>query len=59
MLKGFTNVDAIISIENTSRTRTNGVKLRCKQVQLDGTNDVVREWNKLPLGVAVRHNKLI
>ncbi len=55
ILKGFTNVDAdkMFSIKNTSRTRSNGVKLRCKQVQLDCTkfsftNDVVREWNKLP-----------
>ncbi len=58
VLKGFTNVDAskMFSIDNTSRTRTNGVKLRCKQVQLDCTkflftNDVVREWNKLPPSV--------
>ncbi len=53
-LKGFTNVDAskLFSVDDTSRTRSNGVKLRCKQVQLDTTkffftNDVVREWNKL------------
>ena len=58
ILKGFTNVDAskMFSIDNTSRTRTNGLKLRCKQVQLDCTkffftNDVVREWNKLPPSV--------
>ncbi len=36
-----------------SKTRSNGGKLRCKQVKLDSTkyfftNDVVREWNKLP-----------
>ncbi len=55
ILKGFTNVDTnkIFSINTTSRTRSNGVKPRCKQVQLDCTkffitNDVVREWNKLP-----------
>ena len=55
ILKGFTNVDAskLFSIDNSSRTRSNGIKLRCKQVQLDSTkffftNDVVREWNKLP-----------
>ncbi len=58
ILKGFTNVDAsnMSSIDNTSRTRNNEVKIRCKQVQLDCTkffftNDVVREWNKLPLSV--------
>ncbi len=48
----------MFSIENTSRTRTNGLKLRCKQVQLDCTkyfltNDLVREWNKLPPSVVL------
>ncbi len=43
----------LFSVDDTSQTRSNGVKLRCKQVQLDSTklfftNDVVREWNKLP-----------
>ncbi len=49
------NVEAskMFLIDNTPRTRSKGVKLRCKQVQLDCTkfffnNDVVREWNKLP-----------
>ncbi len=58
ILKGFTNVDAskLFSIDNTSRTRNNRIKLICKQVQLDCTkffftNDVVREWNKLPPSV--------
>ncbi len=58
ILKGFTNVDAskLFWIGNTSRTRNNGIKLRCKPVQLDCTkifftNDVVREWNKLPPSV--------
>jgi hypothetical protein len=58
ILKGFTNVDPskLFSIDNSARTRSNGVKLRCKQVQLDCTkffftNDVVREWNKLPPSV--------
>ncbi len=39
ILRGFTNVDAsqMFSIDNTSRTRSTGVKLRCKQVQLDCT----------------------
>ncbi len=61
ILKGLTNVDAskMFSIDNTSRTRNNGIKLRCKQVQLDCTkflftNDVVREWNKLPPSVVQR-----
>ncbi len=55
ILKGFTNVKAskMFSIDNTPWTRSNGVKLWCKQVQLDCTfffftNDVVKEWNKLP-----------
>ncbi len=50
ILKGFTNLDAskMFSIDNTSQTRNDGVKLRCKQVQLDCTkffftNDMVRE----------------
>ncbi len=58
IFKGFTNVDAnkMFSIDNTSRTRSNGVTLRCKQVQLDCTkffftNGLVREWNKLPPSV--------
>ena len=43
----------LFSIDDASRTRSNGAKLRCKQAQLDSTkfffpNDVVREWNKLP-----------
>ncbi len=40
ILKGFTNVDAskLFSIDNTSRTRNSGIKLRCKQVQLDCQN---------------------
>ncbi len=55
ILKGFTNVDAnkLFSIDNVSQTRSNGIKLRCRQIELDCTkffftNDVVREWNKLP-----------
>ncbi len=58
VLKGFTNVDAckVFSVDDTSRTSSNGVKHRCKQVQLNSskfflTNDVVREWNKLPPSV--------
>ncbi len=55
ILKGFTNGDAnkMFSIDNESRTRSKGAKLRYKQSQLYCTkiffpNDVVREWNKLP-----------
>ncbi len=55
ILKGFTNVDAskMFCIDNTSQTKRNGVKLRCKLVQIDCTkvsftNDVVREWKKFP-----------
>ncbi len=58
IFKGFTNIDAskLFSIHNASRTKSNGIKLRCKQVQLYSTkfyftNDVVREWNKLPPSV--------
>ncbi len=61
ILKGLTKVDAsklfsVDAVDDSSRTRSNGVKLRCKQVQLDSTKffftkDVVREWNKLPPSV--------
>ena len=58
IIKGFTNVDAskLFSIDNSTRTRNNGIKLRRRQVQLDSTkffftNDVVGEWNKLPPSV--------
>ncbi len=42
----------MFSTDNTSQTTSNGVKLRCKQVQLDCTkvfftNNMVREWNRL------------
>ena len=59
ILKGLTNVDAnkLFLIDDSLRTRNNGIKLRCRQVQLDCikfffTNNVVREWNKLPSSVA-------
>ncbi len=58
ILKGFTNLDAsnMFLIDNTSQTKSNGVKLRCKQVKLDCTkffftHDLVREWNRLPPSV--------
>ncbi len=58
ILKGFTNVDAnkLFSIDELSRTRSNGMKLRCRQTELDCTkffftNDFVREWKKLPPSV--------
>ncbi len=58
ILKGFTNVEVsgMFSTDNTPRTRSNGVKLKCRKVHLDCTkyfltNDVVREWNKLPPSV--------
>ncbi len=51
----YVKASPMFSIDNTSRTRSNDVKLRCKQVQLDSTkfftNDVVRDWNKLPPSV--------
>ncbi len=39
IFKGFTNVETskMFSIDNTPQTRRNGVKLSCKQVQLDCT----------------------
>ncbi len=59
ILKGFTNVDAnkLFSIDELSRTRSDGIKLRCRQTELHCTkffftNDVVRERNKLPPSVA-------
>ncbi len=50
------NASILFSINNSPPARSNGVKLRWKQVQLDCTkfffaNDVVREWNKLPPSV--------
>ncbi len=58
ILQGFTNVDAskLFSLDDTSRIRSNGIKLKCKQVQLDSTkffftNDLVKEWNKFPPSV--------
>ncbi len=53
-LKSFTNVDASIlfSNYNSPRKRSNGVKLKCKQMQLDSskfffTNDVVMECDTI------------
>ncbi len=58
VLKEFTNVDTnrLFLTDDSSRTRSNEVKLRCKQLHLDCTkfffiNDVVRECNKLPPSV--------
>ncbi len=58
ILKRFTNVDAnkLFSVDDSSRTRSNRIKLRCRPIELDCTkffftNDVVREWNKLPPSV--------
>ncbi len=54
ILKGFTNADAnkLFLIDDLLRTRSNEVKLIYIQIQLDCikffTNDVVKEWNKLP-----------
>ncbi len=46
----------MFSTDNILGTMSNGVKLRCKQAQLDFskflfTNDVVREWNTFPPSV--------
>ncbi len=58
LLNGFTNVDTSIlfMIDDTLRTRNNGLKLKCRQANSDCTkvfftNIVVREWNKLPPSV--------
>ncbi len=58
ILKEFTNTDTskMFLIDKTSRTRSNGVKPRCKQVHLDCikfffNNDMVWKWNKLPPSV--------
>ncbi len=57
-LKRFTNVAAnkLFSIDDLSRTRSNEIKLICRQTELDCTkffftNDIVWEWNKLPPSV--------
>ncbi len=51
-----TNMDSLLSLNveaSDMLAKTDGVKSRCREVQLDGTkfffsNDVVREQNKLP-----------
>ncbi len=60
ILNGFAIVYArkLFSTDNSSQTRSNGVKLRCKQIKVDSTkffstNDVVKEWNKLPVWCSV------
>ncbi len=57
------DANRLFLIDDSSRTRSNGVKLRCKQLQLDCTkfffvDDAVRKWNKLPPSV-VRCNMII
>ncbi len=39
IIKGFTNIDAnkLFSSDDLSRTRSNGIKLRCRQIELDCT----------------------
>lgn len=56
ILERLTNVDArkLFSVDKSSRTRRNGVKLRCNSetaLNFFFTDDVVREWNKLPPSV--------
>ncbi len=58
LFNGFTNVDKskLFMIDEILRTRNNGTKLKCRQVNSDCTkfiftNVVVREWNKLPHSV--------
>ena len=58
ILKGFTKVafDELFLVDNTTRTRGNGHKLKGRQVRTDCmkfffTNDIVNEWNKLPSSI--------
>ncbi len=56
-------VDAnkLFSADELSRRTSNGIKARCRQIELDCTifffffffftNDVVKEWNKIPPSV--------
>ncbi len=58
ILKRFTNVDPNKLFLNVDppRTKSNKVKLSCRQIQLGCTkfiftNDVVRDWSKFPPSV--------
>ncbi len=58
IVKEFTNIDAnkLFSINDLSGTRSNKIKLRCRQIKLDCTkffftDYVFREWNELPPSV--------
>ncbi len=60
LLKDFTNVNAtkLFMMHDSLRTRSNGSKHKCKQVNLDGakysfTNAVV-DWNRLPPSVVLQ-----
>ncbi len=60
ILRGFPNIDANkqFSIDDLSRTRSNGIKLIYRQMEPYSTkfffaNDVVRVWNKLPPSVVL------
>ncbi len=54
ILNGFTNVDPtkLFVMNDSTRTRNNSAKLKCRQVHSDCTkffftNAVVRDWNRL------------
>ncbi len=58
ILNSFTNVGPtkLFVMDDSSRTRNNGAKLKCRQVHSDCTdffftNAVVRDWNRLPPSV--------
>ncbi len=58
ILNGFTNVDLtkLFVMDDSTRTRNDGAKLKCRQVNSDCTkffftNAVVRDWNRLPPSV--------
>ncbi len=61
ILTGFTNVDPtkVFETDDSTRTRNNGTKLKCRQVHSDCTkffftNAVDREFNILPPSVNVK-----
>ncbi len=58
ILNSFMNVDPtkLFVMDDSTRTRNNGAKLKCRQVHSDYTklfftNAVVRDWNRLPPSV--------
>ncbi len=53
VLYGFTNVypTNLFEMDDSTRTRSNGAKVKCRQVHSDCTKfftNAVRDWNRLP-----------